>query len=71
MVQFPNMLLVIITGTLPLPKLLLCISILCLNQLMTARGLPVAVQVNLESSLDLTVLFPGGCTIVGTTILIN
>ena len=72
MVQFPIILLVIITGIPPSLKLLLLItSLLFLNQLMTAHGLPVVVQVNLEFSLDLTVLFPGGCIIVGTTILIE
>ena len=61
MVQFPIILLVIITGTPPSLKLLLLItSLLFLNQLMTARGLPVAVQVKLTSSPDVTVVFVGG-----------
>ena len=45
MVQFPIILLVIITGTPPsLKMLLLFTSLLFLNQLITARGLPVAAQ---------------------------
>ena len=60
MLQFPIVLLVIITGTPPSLKLLLLITSLFLNQLMTARGLPVAVQVKLTSSPDVTVVFVGG-----------
>ena len=60
MLQFPIVLLVIITGTPPSLKLLsLITSLLFLNQLMTARGLPVAVQVKLTSWPDKTVVFVG------------
>ena len=68
MLQFLIVLLVIITGTRPSLKLLLLItSLLFLNQLMTARGLPVAVQVKLTFSPDVTIVFVGGSVIVGTT----
>ena len=68
MVQFPIILLVIITGTPPSLKLLLLItSLLFLNQLMTTRGLPVAVQVRLTSSPDVIFLPTGGCAMTGTT----
>jgi len=57
MVQFPIILLVIITGTPPSLKLLLLNNSLSfLNQLMTAHGLPVAVQVKLTSSPDIIIL---------------
>ena len=69
MVQFPIVLLVIITGTPPSLKLLSFItSLLFLNQLITARGLPVAVQVKLTSSPDVTVLFVGGWVMTGMTV---
>ena len=61
MVQFPIVELVIITGTPPSLLLLLCIGLVSyLNQLITARGLPVAVHVNLTSSPDITSLSTGG-----------
>jgi len=69
MLQFPIVLLVIITGTPPSLKLLLLITLLLfLNQLMTARGLPVVVQVKLTSSPDVTVVFVGGSVMIGLTI---
>jgi len=69
MVQFPIILLVIITGTPPSLKLLLLItSLLFLNHLMTTCGLPVAVQVKLKSSPDVTVTFDGSRMIKGRTI---
>ena len=69
MVQFPIILLVIITGTPPSLKLLSFItSLLFLNQLITARGLPVAVQVKLTSSPDVTVAFVGGSVMTGITV---
>ena len=72
MLQFPIVLLVIITGTPPSLKLLLLItSLLFLNQLMTACGLPVAVQVKLTSSPDVTVVFVGGGVICGGTVEID
>ena len=68
MLQFPIVLLVIITGTPPSLKLLLLITLLLfLNQLMTARGLPVAVQVKLTSSPDVIFLLTGGLVIAGLT----
>jgi len=69
-VQFPIVLLVIITGTPPSLKLLLLItSLLFLNQLMKVCGLPVAVQVKLTSSPDLTVVFVGGSIMTGKTVM--
>ena len=71
MVQFPIILLVIITGTPPSLKLLLLITSLFLNQLMTARGLPVTVQVKLTSSSDVTVVLDIGSVIFGETVEIH
>ena len=72
MLQFPIVLLVIITGTPPsLKLLLLIITILFLNQLITARGLPVAVQVKLTSSPDVTVVYFDCSIMLGTTTEIN
>ena len=69
MVQFPIVLLVIITGTPPSLKLFSFItSLLFLNQLITARGLPVAVQVKLTSSPDVTVVFVSSSVMTGTTV---
>jgi len=68
MLQFPIVLLVIITGTPPSLKLLLLItSLLFLNQIMTARGLPVAVQVKLTPSPGVTIVFIGVRIMIGIT----
>ena len=64
MVQFPIVLLVIITETPPSLKLLLLVtSLLFLNQLIAGCGFPVAVQVKLAlSSFNTTTVSAGWLT---------